>query len=69
MPIFWPVTTGWISVNVNDHHINSQPRNTESSAPLVLMFVSWICSQISLPLANTVLSGEVKYHVHIDQLL
>jgi len=40
MPTFQPVTTGWINVNMNDHHINSQPRNTESSAPLVLMLVS-----------------------------
>jgi len=24
------VATGWISVKMNDHNINSQPRNTES---------------------------------------
>jgi len=40
IPTFRPATTGWISVNMNDHHINIQPRNTESSAPLVLMLVS-----------------------------
>jgi len=30
--ISYIVATGWISVNMNDHDINSQPRNTESSA-------------------------------------
>ena len=55
MPTFRPgcaglsyiVATGWKSVNMNDHNINSQPRNTESWAHVLESVWHSSCKQLN----------------------